>query len=89
MLEYYLVIGYLKKKCLVECSPWMKSTSKLHALISSKEFLGLNHVFSVHAWYICLNLIDWQKQVHIVYSKLNLRPKSYLLEIMACNLEFD
>ena len=62
---FYLIfkqMNYLTKglngRILLECSPYIKSTSKLHALISSKQFLGLNYVFSVQAWYIHLNLID-------------------------------
>ena len=34
----------------------------------------------------CTNVIDFStKNVQFFYSKLNLRPKSYLLEIGACN----
>ena len=52
------------------------------------SFLGLNYVFSVQVWYICLNSIDLsKKKVHFVYSKQNLRPKNCLLEIGASNLE--
>ena len=52
----------------------------------ANSFLGLNYVFSIQVWYICLNLIDFSKK-KFVYSKLNLRPKTCLLEICAANLE--
>ena len=42
---------------LLECSLYMKSTSKLHVSISSKPFL-----FNVQVWEICLNLIDLSKK---------------------------
>ena len=53
----------------------------------ANSFLGLNYVFSVQVWYICLNLIDLSKKVHFVYSKQNLRPKNSLQVIGASNLE--
>ena len=48
----------------------------------ANSFLGLNYVFSVQVWYICLDLIDLsKKKVQFVHSKLNSRPKNCLLEI--------
>ncbi len=33
----------------------------------ANSFLGLNYVFSVQAWYICLNSIDFSKQKYISF----------------------
>ena len=40
----------------------MNGPSKLHAAISSKQFFGLELLFSVKAMYIYLNLIDLSKK---------------------------
>ena len=69
----------------------MNGPSKLHAAISSKQFFGLELLFSfsVQSMYIYLNLIDLSKKNTYLffYLKLNFRAKNGLLEIVACNLE--
>ena len=50
------------EKISLEVRFYMKGPSKLHAAISSKQFLGLNYFFRVQAMYIYLDLIDLSKK---------------------------
>ena len=80
----------MPKNANIICEGYLNTNgpSKFATPISSKRFFGLQLCFSVQVLYICLNLIDLSKiKVHFVYSKLTLRPKKFLLEISAANLE--
>ena len=65
----------------------MKGPSNLAAPMSSKQFLGINYVFSVQVWYICLNLIDLSKESTFCLLKTEFKAKNCLLEIGAAKLE--
>ena len=41
----------------------------------ANSFLGLDHVFSVQAWYICLNLIDLSKKSTFCSFKTEFKAK--------------
>ena len=66
----------------------MNGPCKLDARISSKQFLGLNYVFSVQVWYICLNLIDLSKKSTFCSFKTEYKAKKlFAKKIGASNLE--
>ena len=58
----FSIYKHFFKRTLLESSRYMNGPSKLHA-----SFLGLNYVFSVQAWYICLNLIDLSRKKYILF----------------------
>ena len=41
----------------------------------ANSFLGLNYVFSVQVWYICLNLIDLSKKSTFCLFKTEIKTK--------------
>ena len=67
---------------LVEVWFDMNGPSKLAALISSKQFFGVQLCLKCSSLAYLLKFIRFeQNKVYFVYSKLNLRPKNGLQEI--------
>ena len=64
-IKYSLTI--LEFLVVLVWSLYMNGPSKLDAWFLSNTFLGLNYVFSVQVWYICLNLIDLSKKKYILF----------------------
>ena len=48
--------------CIVECSPYEKALLNCMPRFLANSFLGLNYIYIIQDWYICLNLIDLSKK---------------------------